>query len=266
MPDINGSDSIQRLLVLRKLTRAVADALRAQMLEYLATLTPLLRPKVVLGDYIQGGQKEPARRADKAFKELQSLYEAVATAKPYSLPRDLSSPIDVPSLSLEITPLDYQHRAMSGGESKTISVRSPLTWVLSYSGCAPARLSELLASKNRGSDLQQCVLSYLAMHVVATHQTGVAQMLDAVHFPLSTAKMPEFGDLPITRIGAAISTSRPSDEMIVQSAELTGMDAFEEIVDVDDIPNLRDPLKERLLEIMRTQAPELVVSSPARSA
>ena len=55
---MNGRDSIQSLLVLRKLTRAITDVVRVQMTEYLTTLTPLLRPTSVLGDYIQGGQKE----------------------------------------------------------------------------------------------------------------------------------------------------------------------------------------------------------------
>ena len=75
---MNGRDSIQSLLVLRKLTRAITDVVRVQMTEYLKTLTPLLRPKAVLGEYIQGGQKEPTRKADKAFKDLQALYETVA--------------------------------------------------------------------------------------------------------------------------------------------------------------------------------------------
>jgi hypothetical protein len=46
--------------------------------------------------------------------------------------------------------------------------------------------------------------------------------------------------------------------VIVESAELTGMDAFEEVVNVDELSKLRDPFKERLLEIARQQAPELV--------
>ena len=46
---MNGRDSIQSLLVLRKLTRAMTEATRVQMTEHLTTLTPLLRPKIVLG-------------------------------------------------------------------------------------------------------------------------------------------------------------------------------------------------------------------------
>ena len=55
---MNGRDSLESLLVLRKLTRAIAEAVRAQMTEYLTTLAPLLWPRMVLGDYIQGGSKE----------------------------------------------------------------------------------------------------------------------------------------------------------------------------------------------------------------
>ena len=45
---------------------------------------------------------------------------------------------------------------------------------------------------------------------------------------------------------------------MIQSAELTGMDAFEEVVKVEDIAALGDPLKARLLQLARDQAPELV--------
>ena len=59
---MSGRDSTQSLLVLRKLTRAIADSVRTQMTEYLATLAPLLRPKMVLGDYVEDGSKESTRR------------------------------------------------------------------------------------------------------------------------------------------------------------------------------------------------------------
>lgn len=256
---MTGRESIESLLVLRKLTRAIAEAVRAQMTEHLATLAPLLRPKLVLGDYIQGGSKESTRRADKAFKELQALYEAVAATKPFNLPRELTPPLNFPDLGLEITPVDYPHLVPSGSDERTIVVRSPLTWVLTYSGFAPSRLPDLLKTKLRpGDDLQQFVLSYLLMHVVTTNSPGLMQIFDALHFPIASTTSSDFGALPITRIGVGISTVRPSDAVVLQSAELTGMDAFEEVVNVGDLSGLRDPLKERLLEITRQQAPELV--------
>ena len=256
---MNGRDSIQSLLARRKLTRAITDVVRVQMTEYLKTLTPLLRPKTLLGEYVQGGLKEPSRKADKAFAELQALYEKVATARPYNLPRDLSVPLNVPAVGLEITPLDYEHVVQTGSDTRRIKVRSPLTWVLTYADFPPTRLQELLDMKARSiEELQRFVLHYLVLHVVATSETGLMRVFEALHFPLTATKAKEFGELPLTRIGIGISTSRPSDALVLESAELTGMDTFEEVVNVDDIARLPDPLKERLLQVAHQHAPELV--------
>jgi hypothetical protein len=256
---MNERDSIQSLLARRKLTRAITDVVRVQMTEYLKTLTPLVRPKALLGEYVQGGVKEPSRKADKAFADLQALYEKVAVARPYNLPRELSVPLNVPAVGLEITPLDYHHPAQSGADTRRIKVRCPLTWVLTYADFPPTRLQELLDTKARSiEELQRFVLHYLVLHVVATSQPGLMQVFEALHFPLTTTTSKEFGELPITRIGIGISTTRPSDALVIESAELTGMDAFEEVVEMEDIARLPDALKERLLEIARQQAPELV--------
>jgi hypothetical protein len=256
---MDGRDSIQSLLALRKLTRAITDAVRVQMTEYLKTLTPLMRPKALLGEYVMGGVKEPSRKADKAFADLQALYEKVAVARPYNLPRELSVPLTLSPLGLEITPLDYVHEARSGADGRRIKVRCPLTWVLTYTDFPPTRLQELLDTKARSvEELQRFVLHYLVLHIVATSDPGLTKVFEALHFPLTTTRTKEFGDLPITQIGIGITTTRPSDALVIESAELTGMDAFEEVVKVDDIKHLPDPFKERLLEIARQQAPELV--------
>ena len=254
---MNGRDSTQSLLALRKLTRAITESLRAEMTGYLATLTPLLKPTVVLGDYIQGGPKELTRKAEKSYKQLQTLYETVATAKPYNLTRELSSPLNISGDGLEITPFDYAHQATADGASRNILVRAPLTWTLSYSGYGPGRLQELLNTKMRSSeDVLKFVLSYLVLHVVLTNQNGVTQLLEALHFPISTVKVPEFGELPITRIGPTVTTSRPGDAVIIESAELTGMDAFEEVIRVEDLSRLKEPFKERLLDIAQQHLPQ----------
>jgi hypothetical protein len=256
---MNGRDGVQSLLVLRKLTRAITDVVRVQMTEYLKTLTPLLRPKAVLGDYVQGGVKEPSRKSDKAFADLQALYDTVAAVKPYNLPRELNPPLSFTSPTLEITPLDYYHMAQAGSETRKIKVRCPLTWVLTYADFPPTRLQELLEAKARSvEELQRFVLSYLVMHLAATSDPALRSIFEALHFPLTTSKSAPFGELPITRIGIGIATTRPSDELVIQSAELTGMDAFEEVVKIEDIAKLGDPLKDRLLQLAREQAPELV--------
>lgn len=249
-------DSLQSLLVRRKLTRAIAEVARAQMTEHLATLAPLLRPRNVLGDYVEDGVKESTRRSDKAFKELQALYESVSSTKPFNLPRDLSTPLRLSgSNGLEITPVDTAYSIQSGADTRTIMVRSPLTWTLTYSGYSPTRLPELIKSRLRaGEELTNLVLSHLLLHVVVTNSPGLMSVFEALHFPITTTTLPEFGPLPITRIGPAISTTRPADDVILESAELTGMDAFEEVVNADDLERLGDPFKDRLVEIARQQA------------
>jgi hypothetical protein len=259
---MNGRDSIQSLLILRKLTRAITDVVRAQMAEHLATLTPMLRPAAVLGEYVQGGQKESSRKADKAFRELESLYQTVCATKPFNLPREVpSTPLSILSTGLEITAHDYPHQVKTDSSARTIMVRAPLTWTLTYTGFGPARLQELLNTKMRSNEeVLKFAISYLALHVVLTNQPGLLKIFDALHLPMTTVKVAEFGDLPVTRIGAAVVTRRPADSVILESAELTGMDAFEEVVDLDEISRLRDPMRETLLNVARQHAPELVSS------
>lgn len=253
---MDGQNSTQSLLVLRKLTRAIGETVRAQITEHLTTLAPLLRPRVVLGDYVEGGTKESTRRADKAFKELQALFESVAAARPFTLQREITTPLRFQDLGLEITPVDYAHVIQNGSESRTIMVRSPLSWTLSYSGFAPTRLPELLKNKLRpGDDLLHFMLSYILMHVVVTNSPGLLKVFDGLHVPITSTTVPEFGGLPITRIGVGIGTFRPPDEVVLQTAELTGVDAFEEVVNIDDIARIGDPFKEKLLELVNTHVP-----------
>jgi hypothetical protein len=253
---MDGRDNVKSLLALRKLTRAIADAARSQLTEYLTTLTPLLQPQGVLGDYVQGAQKEPVLKAEQAFKDLKALYETVAPAKPLNLRRDLNAPFSFSNLMLDITPLDYVHVAQTESGPRSITVRSPLTWTVTYAGFSPKRMQEVLDQNVRGDELQRFILSYLIIHVVMKYRPGVTKILEGLHFPVTTTTVPEFGQLPITRIGIGISTHRPSDAVVVESAELTGMDTFEEVVTVDDITRVPDPFKERLTEIASRHVPE----------
>jgi hypothetical protein len=256
---MDARDSTQSLLVLRKLTRAIAEVARAQMTEHLATLAPLLRPKMVLGDYVEDGTKEGGRRSEKAYKDLVALYESVAVPKPFNLAREFSTPLRLTGSGLEITPVDTACVVQSGSDSRTITVRSPLTWTLSYSGYGPQRLPELLKNRLQSADeLTHFVMSYLLMHVVINNSPGLMNVFEALHFPITSTTLPEFGPLPITRIGLPVSTTRPADEMILQVADLTGMDAFEEVIAVSDLSGLRDPLKTRLLDLARQQVPDLL--------
>jgi hypothetical protein len=258
---VDEGDKIPSLLVLRKLTRSIAATLRGQLTDHLTALTSVLRPEMAFGKFIQGGQKDWVVKSDQALRDLRSLYEKVASAGPFHLRTDLTPPFDLGGLSLEITPVEYIHAAQIGSSSRSITVRCPLTWTLSYGGFAPPVLKRLLDSRTRSpNDLQRFLLAYLTLHVVTKMQPGVMNVLNGLRFPVATAKDPDFGELPLTRIGVDVATERPSDAVLIESAEVTGMDAFEEVVKLEDIQRLRDPLREQLLDIARQQAPELAPS------
>lgn len=253
------SFNTQKLLVLRKLTRAVADLLREQMREYLTTLAPLLRPKAVLGDYVQGSAKESSKSPDQAFKELQGLYEKIASAPHFRLPPELKPPLEIINTSLEMTPMEYKYTAQVNGTSKTVTITSPLKWALNYSGFGQARLKEMLSRRDRNSDeLRQYLVHYLVMHIVVSKQSGVGHILKTLQFPLITEHSPEFGELPITHIASSISTLRPPDQIIIESTEISGMDVFEEVVNLQDIREMKNPLQEQLTELIKSHGPNLL--------
>ena len=69
---------LQKLRSLRKLTRAIAESLRTELKEHLGTVTLLLRPRTVLGDFVEGSAKGEVKGSDAAFRDLRGRYEAVA--------------------------------------------------------------------------------------------------------------------------------------------------------------------------------------------
>ena len=249
----------QDLLVLRKLTRAVADHLRGRIREYLVTLAPLLRPTRVLGEYVQGSTRGAVKGAEKAFKDLQGLYESIATKKPFEISRELRAPIDILSSAPEIAPVEYTHVATNGQDRKNITVTSPLKWTLTYSGFSPARLRDLLIDRKRSAEeLPQFLLHYLVMQIVVSRQSGLIDLLSALHFPVGTETSPEFAQLPITTISTHVSTFLPPDGMIMESTEISGVNVFEEVIKLKDVQAIGNPLKEHLLDLVKTHAPRLV--------
>lgn len=253
--------TIQRLLSLRKLTRAIADLLRGQLQDYLSALAPLFRPKNVLGDYVQGASKEGTRRAEKTLLELQRLYTTVAGSKPYHLANELKPPFEIISSMPELSPVEYTHLARSEAGNKTVLVTSPLKWNLIYADYSPKKLKDLLTSQNPiNEEMHRFVLHNLVLHVMMTSHPGISKLFEGLRFPISSGSLAEFGDLPLTNISASVSTIRPPDIVIIESTEISGQNAFEEIINLEDLWNLEDPLKSQLIELARNHGENLSMS------
>ncbi len=247
---------ISRLLVLRRLTTVLAQNFARQAHEYLANLAPLLQPRSLLGELIRF-EKCSVKTQDAAFQELLKLYQPLARATALNLQTELKRPLDIFGTTPDIVPTSYTHTPE--GSNKPITIVTPLRWVLTYKDLSPQRLRELHASHARsgGSDLQSCVLHYLAMYMLAEQRPGIAPILEALRFPLTSSRNEEFAGLPFVYLSAPISTVRPPDAVILQSTQISGTTTFEEVVDIGDIAQLSDPLKQQLLALVRQHAGEL---------
>jgi hypothetical protein len=198
--------------------------------------------------------KEAVKGADRAFQDVESLYDSVAKKRPYDLGIGLTPPLPINTSALEIFPLDYPHVARSERQSKRVMVTAPLTWIVTYAGFSLARLRALIADPNRSRDeLQRVLTHHLLLHVVLERKSGLAGLLQALNFPARTERLPEFGELPLTVVTSAVKTERPPDEVILESTDLSGVDATEEIVRVTNVAGMADPRRARLLEIVEAE-------------
>lgn len=255
MPTIN----TRKFIALRKLTRALAEILRNDLRDTLMTVEPLLRPRSMFGEHIQGGGKDLIKGADRAFKDLAADFAEVAGSKPFHLPKELKSPVEVMSASLEMQPVEYSYTARGERESKTVKITSPLRWVVNYRDYGLDELKHVFLDRNRTEEqLKRFVLHSLLVEHVFTRQPGIKEMLASLRFPVVVERRPEFGGLPITCITTAVSTYRPDDEVIIETTEVSGSEEFEEFVRVSDITGMKDTFRDKLVELVRAQDPELL--------
>jgi hypothetical protein len=251
--------SLAQLVVLRRLSRTLADNLGPRVKRHVATLAPLMRPRSILGEYIQSSRREPMRGAAQAFKELRAIYAAVAPAEPFFLSPELEPPLEASSTTVEIHPLEYTHVVRSGNESKKVLVTAPLKWAMTYSGYSIPRLRELLLARDRSlAELKESVLQYLLLFIATSKERGLSPLFDSIRFPIVPHYFREFGKLPIVVITSPAATRLPSDDTVLESTEISGADVFEEVVDVPALTSLADPFQERLVRLVRETNPDLL--------
>jgi hypothetical protein len=253
MQDMNSPLDISRLLTLRKITRAIAEPVAAELRAHLATLAPLFHPRLVFGDAVRGATKQPSGRSElDAMQELINLYPTVARSSPFGLRRELEVPLDVTSSALEITPVEYLHEAVCASEKKSIVVSCPLKWVLSFDGHSPKKLRELVSaqSSSGGLELYHGILHHLMLHVILKRRPGLVKLLESMRFTVEEGRSADLGQLPLTTLGWPVATMRPADEVVVQTTEISGTASFEEVINPDDVGKLRDPLKDRVESVI----------------
>src|SRR5262245_26411119 len=124
--------NVEQLLRLHELTKEVAKACQKQLRGYLDTMALLFRPRRILGDAIEGAERESVGGSDRTLAELRDLYRKVAL-RPFDLRPELSVPLESVSTQMQLYDWEYVHQSQTDRGWRGIKVTSPLTWVLAYS-------------------------------------------------------------------------------------------------------------------------------------
>ncbi len=250
---------IQHLLDLRKLTQAISRQYESKLKSHLATLAPLFSPLPLFGEYARGGEKSSGSHAEKAYRELCARFQSIAEQKPFSLELDLTPPLDLFAATPSLTPIEYAYTVHSGETAHQIRITSPLRWTLSYPEAEPKRLRELTTDDRSQAKetLTHALLQAIAMAVFLEQRPGLTKLFQDLRCPLQTIQLDELGKLPIISISAPIGTRLPDDEIILQNTQLTGIPSFEEILDINDIRNLSDPVLQEFLTIAQSLSPAI---------
>jgi hypothetical protein len=239
------SISIGELADLRAKTEAVASLLGDELAGHLQTIRPLASPRQVLGSHVRGGSANEADHGDRAFDQLKEQFSQVA-GKPFALPKEIvEDPISIEG-KLEIHPWEYSHKLDDG---KVVMMTSPLRWILCFhSGYSPSELRGLLAAKasRRTDDVRQFVTSALALQMLLSAKPSITRLISDLRFEISTGPADGFGALPIVSIGACVPSFRPEDELIRTATQFSGVSAFIELIDLESLRNLRDPLRDQI--------------------
>lgn len=249
---MENSLSIADVIKLRKATRSVAERMTGQLQADLSAMSPLISIRQVLGRHVRGNEKNSARGEDDAFEELQRMYRELAASTTYVIPREIESPIDIRQTAVDVVAADYNYEITSGDHAKPIRITCPLRWILYPAGFSPHELRQVVTNQAQATDqeLQSFVLQYLALYVTLSKKLDVLALLADLRFPIEDGRMDGCGKLLVKLATSPIATMRAPDDIVLQSTELTGSATFEEVIDLQSVAQMRDPLQVEILELV----------------
>lgn len=240
---------VESFIRLRKQTRAVSDMLRQQASDYLSTLSLLINPQRVFGEFLQGAPRGSTRESQHAFKEFKTLYEQIAMTAPFGLINELEVPLDLMNTRPVLYPYEYDRRVE--GLRHPVRILNPVRWVVGFEGFELSRFRRLMRDPNRSNaELHRFVVHYLMLFFCINRTAGLGRLLLGLRFPIGFERTHEFGELPLCVLGSPLKSRLPSDDMIRNSTEIAGSNAFEELVDESAIESIEDELKLRLQRVV----------------
>jgi len=257
----NPSDhlNVEQVLRLHNLTKDVSKFCERQLRTYLDALAPIFRARRILGDHVEGSGREGAVGADQNLAELKEAFR-IACGRPIDLHRPLTTPIESLSTQLQINAWEYTYDVASGSDRKRITVRSPLTWVISYpSTYSLSMLRQVIAGDHEREQnhiaafvVRACVLSLMFEKL-----PGLKDLWSGLRYRVEVRKSKELGDVPLVTVSAPFPSMRPSDEVVFMASGLSGQNSFEEIIDLDAVRQMPDPCWDQIQKLLQPHGEKL---------
>ncbi|AZF13694.1 hypothetical protein [Pseudomonas sp. R3-18-08] len=237
---------VEALITLRRQTRAISDVLKSQASDYLSTLALLIRPQTLFGEYLQGAQRSSGRETQHHFKELKALYDRIGSAAPFQLVNELEVPLNLISTTPQLFALEYDKVLSDSGQ--TIRITSPVRWVVGFSSFDLAQFRQIIKDPNRSNaELYRFVVHYLVLFYCLSKSPGLSRLLEGLRFPVSFERLKDFGDLPFCIISSPVRSELPDETVIRNSTQIAGNTTFEELVGRENILEMDDEIRQRLL-------------------
>ena len=245
--------SIDELADLREKTEIVSQFFRARLEGHLETVRLAFAPRRVLGKHERNGARDDIVGSDRAFEQLKATY-AGYNGRPFLLPRELDDdPVSIEGV-LDLYPWEYTHLL----DDKAIKMTSPIRWVVNYrSGYSLEQLREAIEAKQtpRQDDAERYVVGALTLEMLLEKFPGVSKLLTDLRYQVEVAPHPELGNLPTVTIAASLPSFRPADDLIQSATRFSGVAEFIELIDVEALGGLEDPLKAELGAALEPSAP-----------
>lgn len=237
---------------LRAKTEVISKFLHEQLTTHLDTLRPILSPERLLGK--AGGPRADSPLADRILAQLQQSYRPFAT-RPFDLPAEFD-PYWLSLVGNRITlyAWEYSYEASNGRETRSITMTSPVRWVVTFaSGYTLSQFRQAVIGKgeHRPEHVRQFVVNALVMQAMFAHTPGLASLFADLRYRVETHSTPDLPKLPLTTITSGLPSFRPADELILGATNFSGVPAFIELIDIDALPHLQDPLRARIEERLR---------------
>jgi len=251
--------NVEQLLRLHTLTKEISKFCHKQLRAYLDTMALLFRPRRILGEAMEGAEPESVGGSDRIVAELGDLYRSVAL-RPFDLRPELRFPLESVSTQIQLYEWEYPHETKTEQGWRTIKVTAPLTWVIVYSSTySLSMIRQVLAGEEKRDSeaVRAFVLRACLMHLQFTKFPAIADLLAGLRYQIEIRRSPGLGDLPLVTVSAPFSTLRPPDSLVTVASGLAGGASFAEVLDLDTVRNLRDPLRQEVATIFRKHGQEI---------